>query len=75
MKKPITQIQWDLSDRTNGICAPMYKEGFEWGQGQIKLDVQLQNEAWAWQEEQTDKRITKEERGLFWLQYMKELST
>jgi hypothetical protein len=38
--KPKEQlVKLDIRDRVNGICAEMYKEGFDWGLGQAKLQV------------------------------------
>jgi len=34
-------INIDIHDRENGICADMYKEGFEWGYGQIPLQISI----------------------------------
>ena len=31
----------DIHDRENGICSDMYAEGYEWGIGQIPLQVSI----------------------------------
>ena len=32
-------VKLDVSDRENGICAQMYKEGFKWGYGQYSVTI------------------------------------
>ena len=32
-------VKLDISDRENGICAQMYKEGFKWGYGQFSVQL------------------------------------
>lgn len=75
-KKPIItqKVEWDLSDREHGICAPMYKEGYDWGLGQFRIDVGLQDEKWRRQEEATGRAVNREERGLYWLHYMEDFA-
>lgn len=34
-------ISIDIHDRENGICADMYKEGFDWGYGQVPLQISI----------------------------------
>jgi len=34
-------VNIDIHDRENGICADMYKEGYEWGYGQIPLQISI----------------------------------
>lgn len=73
LKRPVNiqQIQWNLSDREHGICAPMYKEGFDWGVGQFKLDFNLQEEEYA-RKEAGGERISREQRAYNWYLYFEE---
>ena len=32
-------LKLDVTDRTDGICAGMYKEGFKWGYGQFAVQA------------------------------------
>jgi hypothetical protein len=34
-------INIDIHDRENGICADMYKEGYDWGYGQVPLQISI----------------------------------
>jgi len=34
-------INIDIHDREDGICADMYKEGFDWGYGQVPLQINI----------------------------------
>ena len=36
-----TILSLDLKDRENGICADMYAEGYDWGLGQIPLQIDI----------------------------------
>ena len=54
--KPKEQyVKLDIRDRENGICADMYKEGFDWGYGQVKLQVNI------WQDIGRSENYIKEE--------------
>ncbi len=55
----------NINDRENGICAGMYKEAFDWGVAQYKIDWQT----FWWSREHMI--LSENQKAVMWYEYWK----